>query len=144
ANEFGKSTSFEAVHALFFQPHSGTPGDVQKLRPYSGGNPLVEADITTGEGSFRITKQYYGGRSARVLDLGSGRLVAQADEAENFISSLIRGGSSGPAGLLWVRQGITGIEKRSRTEEEGEKQVRQSLLESVQGEVEAVTGGRRM
>ncbi len=144
ANEFGKSTSFEALHALFFQPHSGTPGDVQRLRPYSGGNPLVEADITAGEGSFRITKQYYGGRSARVVDLGSGRLVAQADEAENFITSLIRGGTSGPAGLLWVRQGITGIEKRSRTEEEGEKQVRQSLLESVQGEVEAVTGGRRM
>jgi hypothetical protein len=144
ANEFGKSTSFEALHALFFQPHSGTPGDVQRLRPYSGGNPLVEADITTDGGSFRMTKQYYGGRSARVLDLGSGRLVAQADEAENFISSLIRGGTSGPAGLLWVRQGITGIEKRSRIEEEGEKQVRQSLLESVQGEVEAVTGGRRM
>jgi len=144
ANEYGKSTSFEALHALFFQPHSGTPGDVQRLRPYSGGNPLVEADISTGEGSFRITKQYYGGRSARVLDLGSGRLVAQADEAENFITSLIRGGTSGPAGLLWVRQGITGMEKRSRTEEEGEKQVRQSLLESVQGEVEAVTGGRRM
>lgn len=144
ANEFGKSTSFEALHALFFQPHSGTPADVQRLRPYSGGNPLVEADITTEEGSFRITKQYYGGRSARVVNLGSGRLVAQADEAENFITSLIRGGSSGPAGLLWVRQGITGMEKRSRTEEEGEKQVRQSLLESVQGEVEAVTGGRRM
>ena len=52
--------------------------------------------------------------------------------------------SAGPAGLLWVRQGITGIERRSRTEEDGEKQVRASLLESVQGEVEAVTGGRRM
>lgn len=144
ANEFGKSTSFEALHALFFQPYSGTPGDIQRLRPYSGGNPLVEADIATGEGRFRITKQYYGGRSARVIDLGSGRLVAQADEAENFISGLIRGGTTGPAGLLWVRQGITGMEKRSRPEEEGEKQVRQSLLESVQGEVEAVTGGRRM
>ncbi|EHS51115.1 hypothetical protein PDO_5240, partial [Rhizobium sp. PDO1-076] len=144
ANEFGKSTSFEALHALFFQPYSGTPGDIQRLRPYSGGNPLVEADIATGEGRFRITKQYYGGRSARVIDLGSGRLVAQADEAENFISGLIRGGTAGPAGLLWVRQGITGMEKRSRPEEEGEKQVRQSLLESVQGEVEAVTGGRRM
>jgi DNA repair exonuclease SbcCD ATPase subunit len=144
ANEFGKSTSFEALHALFFQPYSGTPGDVQRLRPYSGGNPLVEADIATGEGSFRITKQYYGGRFARVIDIGSGRLVAQADEAENFISGLIRGGTAGPAGLLWVRQGITGMEKRSRTEEDGEKQVRQSLLESVQGEVEAVTGGRRM
>ncbi|HEX2892121.1 DNA-binding protein [Vineibacter terrae] len=143
-NEFGKSTSFEALHALFFQPYSGTPGDVQKLRPYSGGNPLVEADITTADGCFRITKQYYGGRSARVTDLASGRLLAQADEAENFIADLIKGGTAGPAGLLWVRQGVTGIEKRSRAEEASEKQVRMSLLESVQGEVEAVTGGQRM
>lgn len=143
-NEFGKSTSFEALHALFFQPHSGTPGDVQRLRPYSGGSPLVEADIATDAGRFRLTKQYYGGRSARVTDLATGRLVAQADEAENFIAGLIRGGTAGPAGLLWVRQGLTGIEKRSKSEEDSEKQVRASLLESVQGEVEAVTGGRRM
>lgn len=144
ANEFGKSTSFEALHALFFQPYSGTPGDVQRLRPYSGGNPLIEADITTAEGRFRITKQYYGGRSARIADLATGRLVAQADEAENFIAGLIKGGPAGPAGLLWVRQGVTGLEKRSKSEEESEKQVRASLLESVQGEVEAITGGRRM
>ena len=144
ANEFGKSTSFEALHALFFQPHSGTPGAVQALRPYSAGSPLVEADIETVGGRFRITKQYYSGRSARVKNLASGQLVAQADEAENFIADLVKGGTAGPAGLLWVRQGITGIEQRSKSEEEKEKQVRASLLESVQGEVEAVTGGRRM
>ena len=144
ANEFGKSTSFEALHALFFQPHSGTPNDVKALRPYSGGNPLIEADIATDQGAFRVTKQYYGGRSVRIADLATGRLIAQADEAENFIAELTRGGPSGPAGLLWVRQGITGIEKRSKSEEDNEKQVRASLLESVQGEVEAVTGGRRM
>lgn len=144
ANEFGKSTSFEALHALFFQPHSGTPGDVQKLRPYSGGSPMVEADISTSKGRFRITKQYYSGKSARVSDLTNGRLLAQADEAENFIRDLVKGGTAGPAGLLWVRQGITGIEKRKASEEDNEKQVRASLLESVQGEVEAVTGGRRM
>ncbi|MDX6805859.1 AAA family ATPase [Terrihabitans rhizophilus] len=144
ANEHGKSTSFEALHALFFQPHTGTPGDVQRLRPYSGGNPLIEADIVTADGHFRLTKQYYSGRRASVTDLATGRLVAQADEAERFIAGLIRGGNSGPAGLLWVRQGITGIEKRSKSEEDGDKLVRASLLESVQGEVEAVTGGRRM
>ena len=144
ANEFGKSTSFEALHALFFQPYSGKSGAVRNLRPYSGGNPLVEADIAHGDERFRITKQYYGGGFARVTDLASGRLVAQADEAENFIGALVKGGPAGPAGLLWVRQGVTGIEKRSNAEEDGEKQVRASLLESVQGEVEAITGGRRM
>ena len=144
ANEFGKSTSFEALHALFFLPHSSTAGDVRNLRPYSGGNPLVETDISMEESTFRITKQFYGRGSARVVDLANDRLVAQADEAENFIAGLVRGGTAGPAGLLWVRQGMTGVEKRSKSEEDSEKLVRTSLLESVQGEVEAVTGGRRM
>lgn len=143
-NEFGKSTCFDALHALFFQPHTGTPGTVQALRPYSGGNPLVEADILTGDGLFRLTKQFYGGRRAMVREIGSGRLVAQADEAERFIANLVQGGTAGPAGLLWVRQGITGIERRAKSDEEGEKRARESVLTSVQGEVESLTGGRRM
>jgi len=144
ANEYGKSTCFEALHALFFQPHSGTPNGVKMLRPYSGGNPLVEADIATDGGRFRLTKQFYGGRRAMVTDLATGQVIAQADEAEAFIGNLVHGGTAGPAGLLWVRQGITGIEKQSKAEEENDKRVRESLLSSVQGEVEALTGGRRM
>lgn len=143
-NEFGKSTCFDALHALFFQPYSGTPGAVQALRPYSGGSPMIEADIATGAGRFRLTKQFYSGKRAMVTDLGSGRLVAQADEAERFIAGLVQGGTAGPAGLLWVRQGITGIERRAPKDEEGEKLARESVLTSVQGEVEALTGGRRM
>jgi DNA repair exonuclease SbcCD ATPase subunit len=143
-NEFGKSTCFDALHALFFQPHTGTPGAVQGLRPYSGGNPLVEADITTANGAFRLTKQFYGGKRAMVRELASGRLLAQADEAERFIANLVQGGTAGPAGLLWVRQGITGIERRAKSDEEGEKRARESVLTSVQGEVESLTGGRRM
>ncbi|WP_420961634.1 AAA family ATPase [Brucella sp. IR073] len=142
ANEFGKSTCFEALHALFFQPHSSSSNPVKNLKPYSGGNPLVEADVVTTQGWFRITKQYLGGKSARVTDLATGRLLAQAGEAENFIAGLIRGGTAGPAGLLWVRQGVTDIEPRKG--DDAESEVRRNLLESVQGEVEAVTGGRRM
>ncbi|QCK85677.1 DNA-binding protein [Phreatobacter aquaticus] len=144
ANEFGKSTSFEALHALFFQPHSGVPKEVRRLQPYSGGNPLVEADIVTAGGQFRLTKQFIGGKRATVTEIASGRLVAQQDEAERFIADLVHGGTAGPAGMLWVRQGITGLEERSRSDEEGDRRVRESLLTSVQGEVEAVTGGRRM
>ncbi len=144
ANEYGKSTFFDALHALFFQAHTGTSGAVQALRPYSGGSPLVEADIATEEGRFRVTKRFYGSKRATVADLQSGRLIAQADEAEQFISRLVRGGTAGPAGLLWVRQGNTGIDKRARSEEESEKSARESVLSSVQGEVETLTGGRRM
>ncbi len=144
ANEHGKSTSFEALQALFFQLHSGTGKEVRRLQPYSGGNPLVEADIVTPEGSFRLTKQFVGAKRATVTEIGSGRLVAQQDEAEQFIAEMVRGGPAGPAGLLWVRQGVTGLEERSRSEEDGERRVRENLLTSVQGEVEAITGGRRM
>ena len=144
ANEYGKSTSFEALHALFFQAHTGAPREVRRLQPYSGGNPLIEADIVVPEGRFRLTKQFINGKRATVENLDSGRLLAQADEAERFIAGLIRGGTAGPAGLLWVRQGVTGLGDRDKKEEEGERQVRESLLTSVQGEVEAVTGGRRM
>ncbi|MFT0858762.1 DNA-binding protein [Ancylobacter sp. G4_0304] len=144
ANEYGKSTSFEALHALFFQPHTSARSEVKRLQPYSGGNPMVEADIVVPEGRFRLTKQFLGGRRATVERLDDGRLIAQADEAERFIAGLIRGGTAGPAGLLWVRQGITGLGDRARKEEDEERQVRESLLSSVQGEVEAVTGGRRM
>lgn len=143
-NEFGKSTSFEALTALFFSKHSSRSTDVMALRPYSGGSPRVEADITTNKGRYRITKQFLGKPVAQVVDLESGRLIAQADEAEGFIGELLGDAASGPAALLWVKQGATGWERRTKTEDENETTARTDLLHSVQGEVEAITGGRRM
>lgn len=143
-NEFGKSTCFDALHALFFQPHTSTASGLKALRPYSGGAPVIEADIETAEGAYRLTKQFMGGRRASVREISTGRLIAQADEAEAFIAALVQGGTAGPAGLLWVRQGVTGLESRSKADEVGEKRARESVLTSVQGEVEQLTGGRRM
>ena len=71
ANEFGKSTCFEALHALFFQPHTSMSNSVKLLRPYSGGNPLVEADISSDGGRYRLTKQFYGRGRAAVTDLAT-------------------------------------------------------------------------
>lgn len=143
-NEQGKSTCFDALHALFFQPHTGTPKAVQALRTYSGGSPLVEVDVEVEGRPLRLTKQFYAGRRAVVTDLSSGRVLAQADEAERRIAALVQDETRGPAGLLWVRQGNTGLQRRLKSEEEDEKQARETALTSVQGEVEAVTGGRRM
>ncbi len=144
-NEFGKSTSFDALHAVFFQPYSGTPKAVQMLRPYSGGSPQVEVDIETDAGRFRISKQYYNGKHAIIKDIDTNRIIAQADEAEMWLSNLLRGGSSGPAGLLWVQQGATDIGGGSKTEKDDERKVRENLLASVTGDqVELLTGGRRM
>jgi DNA repair exonuclease SbcCD ATPase subunit len=144
-NEFGKSTSFDALHAAFFQPFSGTPKPVQMLRPYSGGSPQVEVDVETHEGQFRISKTYYAGKNAVITDIATNRIVAQADAAEAWIANLIRGGSTGPAGLLWVQQGATEIGGGSNKEKDEERKVREDVLTSVTGdEVEFLTGGRRM
>lgn len=144
ANEQGKSTCFDALHALFFQPHSGTAAPVRALRPYSGGSPRIEADIETPEGQFRVAKQYYTGKQASVTDIANGRLIAQADAAEAWIGALMRGGGTGPTGLLWVRQGVTEVGAGTTKEREDERKAREGALTSVAGEVEALTGGRRM
>lgn len=144
ANEAGKSTSFEALHALFFITHTRSTKEVKALQPYGGGNPMVQADVEVDGVQLQLTKQFLGGKSAQIKDIASGRLLAQADEAERRIEAIIRGGTTGPAGLLWVRQGVTGLQTREKKEEESEQRVRESLLTSVQGEVEAITGGRRM
>lgn len=144
-NEFGKSTSFDALHAAFFQPFSGTPKPVQMLRPYSGGSPQIEVDVETREGRFRISKTYYTGKNAIITEIATKRIIAQADAAEAWIANLIRGGSSGPAGLLWVQQGATEIGGGSNKEKDEERRVREDVLTSVTGdEVEFLTGGRRM
>jgi len=144
ANEAGKSTSFAALHALFFYPYSTTRKEMQSLRPYSGGNPLIEADIVTNQGEFRLTKQYHGRNFARVQDLTRQRLIAQDDEAEHFIANLMKADSTSPAGLLWLRQGANIVDKQTSGQEASEQQARLGLLQSVQGEVDAITGGRRM
>ena len=144
-NEFGKSTSFDALHAAFFQPFSGTPKSIQLLRPYSGGSPQIEVDVETDQGRFRISKTYYTGKNAVITEIATNRIIAQADAAEAWISNLMRGGSTGPAGLLWVQQGATEIGGGSNKEKDEERRVREDVLTSVTGdEVEFLTGGRRM
>lgn len=144
-NEHGKSTSFDALHALFFQAHTSTATVVRQLRPYSGGSPVIEADVETGAGLFRLRKQFYAGKRASVTDIAADRLIAQADEAESWIASLVAGGEGGPAGLLWVRQGVTEMGGGTRGEQDAERRAREDVLTSVAGgEVEALTGGRRM
>ena len=143
-NEAGKSTCFDALHGLLFAKHSAQGGDVRGLRPHSGGSPRIEADLETAEGLFRVSKTYFAGKQALVRDLGSGRVVAQDDAAEAWIERLVRGGAGGPAGLLWVRQGAAELGLGAKTAQETERRAREDVLTSVAGEVETLTGGRRM
>ncbi|QYZ68298.1 AAA family ATPase [Neotabrizicola shimadae] len=145
ANEQGKSTLFDALHAVFFLPHRAKGKEIKALRPHSGGNPEVTVEIDLPEGRHRITKRWMGRETATVHR--DGQLVAQADAAEDFIARLMTADSdAGPAGLLWVRQGLTRLEDDAGTATEREKARanRRGLMTSVAGEVDELTGGRRM
>ena len=146
-NEFGKSTFFDALHALFFERHRGAKAAVKALQPHSGGAPEVAVEIDLSDGRFRIEKRWLSRAAARILR--DGRLIAQDDEAEAWIEAMIGGGLAGPSGLLWVRQGILGLEPEGssasdRNEREKALGARRDLLSSVAGEIDMMTGGRRL
>lgn len=143
ANEFGKSTFFDAIHALFFDKYSATSKAIKSLRPYAGGAVGVTAEIEVEAGAFRVEKRFLSRASARVTRLSDASVVAQDDEAERWITGILGTTDTGPAGLLWVRQGQLGLETSGK-DEVNNTQTRRDLLSSVSGEIDAMTGGRRM
>lgn len=149
-NESGKSTFFDALHAIFFYPHGGQSQEIKSLQPYSKGPVEISVDVDDDQGlPWRIEKRYLASKSAVITDLSSGRIHAQADEAEEWIRKLVGADMHGPAGLLWVRQGISGFGPggsgtREKTEREKLRETRQNLMSSVAGQIDNVTGGRRM
>lgn len=148
ANEFGKSTFFDALHALFFLKYSAATRDVKALQPRSGGAVRISADVEMPEGRFTIEKSYLAQKRATIRDAARA-VIALDDEAEAWIARLMGSGLEGPAGLLWVRQGTTALEPAGnagadKTEKAALLGARRDLLSSVAGEIDMVTGGRRM
>ncbi|GGD28837.1 AAA family ATPase [Sinisalibacter lacisalsi] len=142
-NESGKSTLFDALQALFFLPHRSRAKEVKSLQPHAGGRPTVSVEIELPAGRYRITKRWLSGAMAEVHQ--DSRLVAKDDAAEEWIETQIRSDAAGgPAGLLWVRQGVTALDGDTGRAADDARSIRRDLLSSVAGEVEAMTGGRRM
>ena len=139
-NESGKSTFFDALHALFFIDHKANTAELRALQPYSKGAVEVAAEVETETGRFRIEKRFLGSKNATVTDLDSGAIVAQEGEAEAWISRAIGADMAGPAGLLWVRQGMTGFGPdgsgpSERKERDRLREARQSLMSAVAGQI---------
>ena len=139
-NERGKSTVFDALHAAFFKDRKAWDRDIRALVPHAGGDPAVTVDIELAGRVFRIEKRWNKGRRGEVRILCDSRVYRQADDAEAWIAETLKAPKDGgPAGLLWVRQGQSGLDGGDATQ-----RARRDLLTSVAGEVEAMTGGRRM
>lgn len=105
-NEFGKSTLLRALDALMRFKFSSDDKLVHALMPNTGGAPLIEAEFEAEGTSWRLRKRFLSGRSASLLDLGSGALLRNAD-AELRLAALRAGALNFDRfGLLWVRQSI--------------------------------------
>ncbi|RWK87964.1 MAG: hypothetical protein EOR52_15025 [Mesorhizobium sp.] len=139
-NESGKSTIFDALQALFFKAYRSWDKEVASLAPYAGGDPEVAVEIEIGDNRFKVEKRWSKTRKGEARVFRDGHLIKQADDAEMWLAELLKAPKEGgPAGLLWVRQGLTSLD-----EGEGAHSARRDLLSSVTGEVEVMTGGRRM
>ena len=138
-NEAGKSTLFDALHALLFVKYTSKARPVSSLKPYAGGWPRIAADVEFDGASYRVEKQFLGGPFARVVDLGTGQEIARADEAQEWIDRMIGadGETGGPTGLLWVRQG------ESSNLDQGTNVRAEALENVIEGEVTTLTGGER-
>jgi hypothetical protein len=105
-NEMGKSTMFHALEAAFLIRHKVTGAALDAMRPYAGGEPLVEVDFEAQGRRWRIRKQFGRGAGALLTDLDSGAAVARNAEAEERLASLTGRSNDLPGGLglVWVRQ----------------------------------------
>ena len=143
-NEQGKSTFFDALHVLLFSAHSSQSQEVKSLQPHSGGPVQIAAEIELDGHNYRIEKTYLQQRSAQVIDASTGAIVQQAGDAEAWIEAHILRAHKGPTGLLWVRQGMSHVDPTGRDKDADNLAARRDLMSSVQGQIDTVTGGRRM
>ena len=101
-NELGKSTILRAVNTALFLPHTSKKQEIEELRPYSGGAPLIELDLDVQGRPWRLRKQYLTTRSAELHDLSTGQ-VSRGGDAETLLCKLL--GGTGHFSLLCVTQG---------------------------------------
>ena len=146
-NEMGKSTFFHALEAAFIVRHKVSGTVLDSMRPFSGGDPLVEADFSHEGVRWRIRKQFGRASSAILTDLRAGRIVARNAEAEEQLGRLTGRASDmpGPLGLVWVRQQRTlqapdpDVDPLSGKERlRGE---RTALQDAISHEIELAAGG---
>ena len=144
-NEFGKSTLFDALQAVFLQPFGAANADVKSLQPQPGeGGVSVSVEVEIAGRSYRIDKRFLSRKQARITDLTSGAILAQDGAADIWLDSALgKGGIKGPSGLLWVRQGGGDFDWSPKAKDDADLSARRNILSTVAGEIDLVTGGRR-
>lgn len=147
-NESGKSTLFDALHALFFVKYSGWPAEIKNLQPHSGGKVSVSVDLDIDGVPWRVRKQWQKGSGGEARAWQNGTLRHQGDDAEHWLGDLVRGDGTGPSGLLWVRQGQVSLSVDGNYAAKDSKgdahEQRRNLLTLITGAMDDLTGGKTM
>ena len=136
-NEAGKSTLFRAVRTVLLEKHTTAKQEVEALRPYRGGAPVIEIDFDIGPSRYRLRKQYLSGKSALLTDLSTGAVKRNVDADEEVFRLIGADGGRHPYGLFWVAQ------EESFAPAEPDERERAALAGIIQHEVASITGGRR-
>lgn len=146
ANEMGKSTLLDALHAALFERHASKAQQIVALQnDRNQAAPVVELTFEVEGGLYRITKRFLKKPYAR-LDCPDGRTL-EGDAAEDALRGLLRfeepgktGAKAGTLGMwsvLWVKQGLSFADFALP------ETARSSLHEALESEVGAVLGGKR-
>ncbi|MEP9348405.1 AAA family ATPase [Xanthobacter sp. KR7-225] len=146
ANEMGKSTLLEALHAALFEKHASKAQKIVALQnDRNQAAPVVELSFEVEGGLYRITKRFLKKPYAR-LDCPDGRTL-EGEAAEDALRALLRFEEPGKAGakadtlgmwsVLWVKQGLSFADLALP------ETARSSLHDALESEVGAVLGGRR-
>ena len=131
-NELGKSTILKAVNTALFLPHTSKKQEIEELRPYAGGAPLIELDLEVEGRGWRLRKQYLSSRAAELRDLSTGQVSRGAD-AETQLAMLL--GGTGHFALLCVEQGAA-MASMAPVKTGG-----QTFMAAIESEVDNVTDG---
>ncbi|MFG1360235.1 AAA family ATPase [Xanthobacter pseudotagetidis] len=146
ANEMGKSTLLDALHAALFERHASKAQQIVALQnDRNQAAPVVELAFEVDGGLYRITKRFLKKPFAR-LDCPDGRTL-EGDAAEDALRALLRfeepgktGAKAGTLGMwsvLWVKQGLSFADLALP------ETARSSLHVALESEVGAVLGGKR-
>ena len=140
-NEFGKSTIVDALYAVLFENHRTFSKDIKKLVPSAGGNPQVKLEIEIDTKTYLVEKNWSNRQeNKKAYIYENSELIAVDDQVENWIFEKLKfSEKNAPTGLIWLRQGNVSYGKWEDTYEE-----RKSLLSSITGEIENLTGGQTM
>jgi DNA repair exonuclease SbcCD ATPase subunit len=138
-NEAGKSTLLRAIRAAFLLKHTSRSEAIDRLRPYAGGEPHIEADFEAGGRRWRLVKKFGRGKTAELIDLARAATLHQGVEADDRIAEIagFGDGLEAPVGLVWIEQGaaLKPIEPNARSGGHA------LLSSAIRAEIEAAAGG---